>query len=127
MIFDICDKLTGSVIKESIPWFYHLVLKPNGSLYFRATAFPKLLIINKTSTFKVTVENVHMVYALNMYPLDVTNVVCSFSKKGERFLVPHKLYLKQLLILQLNNDDKRKHHRILKHLHCTMIKFDVVG
>ena len=46
-----------------------------------------------------------MVYEWNMYPLDGTNVVCYFSKKGERFLFPQELSLEQLLILQLNNYD----------------------
>ena len=81
---------------------------------------PQLLIINKGSPFKVAFENTHMVYAWSMYPLDGTNVVISFFKNGERFLFPYELSLEQLLILQLNNDDKRKHHRILKNLHCTM-------
>ena len=52
-----------------------------------------------------------MVYAWNIYPLDGKNFVRSLSKKGERFIVPHKIYLEQLLILQFNNDDKRKHRR----------------
>ena len=86
-----------------------------------------MLIINKGSSFKVVVDNLHMVYAWNMYPLDGTIVVCSFSKKMERFLFPNKVSLKQILILKLNNDDKRKHHRILKKLHRNMNKFDVVG
>ena len=55
-----------------------------------------------------------MVYVLNMYHLYGTNIVRSLSKNGERFLFPHELSLEQLLILQLNNDDKSKHHRILK-------------
>ena len=62
-----------------------------------------------------------------MYPIDGTNVVHSFYKKGELFIFPHELSLEKLLILQLNNDDKRKHHIIFKNLHCTMNKFDVVG
>ena len=68
-----------------------------------------------------------MVYAWDMYPLGGTNVVHYFFKKGERFLFPHKLSLEQILVLQLNNDDKRNHNRILKNLHFTMKKFDVLG
>ena len=85
-----------------------------------------MLIINKGSPFKVAVENIHMVHTWNMYPIDGINVVRSFSKKVESFLFPHDIYLEQLLVLQLNNDDKRKHSMILKNLHCTMRKFDVV-
>ena len=98
-----------------------------GLSIFLSKCLPQLLIINKGSPFKVSVKNVHMVYAWNIYPLDVTNVVRSFSKKGERFLFPYDISLEQILILQLNNYGKRKHHRILKNLHCTMKKFDVVG
>ena len=68
-----------------------------------------------------------MLYAWNMYPLDGTNIVRSFSKKGERFLFPHELYLEQLMILQLNHGYKSKDHRIVKNIHCTMKKFDVIG
>ena len=75
----------------------------------------QLLIINEGSPFKISVKNVHMVYAWNMYPIDGTNVVHSLSKEGECFLFPNELYLEQILILQLNNDDKRKYHRILKN------------
>ena len=88
---------------------------------------PQLLIINEGSPFEVAVENVLMLYSWNMYPLDGTNIVRSFSKKGERFLFPHELSLEELMILQLNKDDKKKPHRILKTLHCTMKKLDVVG
>ena len=62
-----------------------------------------------------------------MYPIDGTNFVRYLSKKGERFLFPQDLSLEQLPILQLNENDKRKHNRILKKLHCTMKKFDEVG
>ena len=98
-----------------------------GFSIFLSNFLPQLLIINEGPHFKVVVDNIHMVYAWNMYPFDGIYVVHSLSKKGERFLFPHKLYLEKPLILKLNNDDKRKHHRILKNLHCTMNKFDVVG
>ena len=88
---------------------------------------PQLLIINELSPFKFAVRNVHIVYAWNKYPLDGKNVVHSLSKKGERFISPHELYLEHILILQLNKYDKRNHHRILKNLHSTMKKFDVLG
>ena len=68
-----------------------------------------------------------MVYAWDMYPLDITKVVRSFYKKVERFLFTYKLSLGQLLTLQLKTDDKRNHHRILKNIYCTMKKLDVVG
>ena len=92
-----------------------------------SNCLPQLLIINEVSPFKAEIENVNMVYSCNMYPLDGTNVVHYFSKKEELFLFPHELILEQLLILHLNNYDKRKHHRILKIFHCTMKKFDAVG
>ena len=69
----------------------------------------------------------HMVYAWNIYPLDVTNFVCYFSKNRELFLFPYNLSLEQLLILQLNKNDKRKHHGIMKNLYFTIKKFDAVG
>ena len=98
-----------------------------GFSIFLSNCLPQLLIINKVSPFKVAVKNVHMAYAWNMNSLDGTNGVRSFSKKGELFLFTHKLSLEQLLTLHFNNDDKRKHYRILKNLHCIMKKFDVVG
>ena len=98
-----------------------------GFSIFLKYSLPQLLIINKGSLFNVSVKNVHMVYACNIYPLDGTNVVHSLSKNGERFLFPHELSLEQLLIIQFNNGDKRKHHRILKNRHCTRRKFDVLG
>ena len=98
-----------------------------GFSIFMNNCLPQMLIINKGSPFKVAVGNVHMVYAWNMYPLDGTNVVSYLSKKGELFLFSYKLSLEQLLILQSNNDNKRKHHRILKNLHFTMKKFDLIG
>ena len=57
----------------------------------------------------------------------MAQTLCIYSpKKGERFLFPHELSLEQLPILQLNNDDKRKHHRTLENLYCTMNKCDLV-
>ena len=94
---------------------------------FMSYCLPQLLIIKKGSPLQVSVKNLHMVYSLNMYPLDGKNVVRSFSKMGERFLFPHEISLEQILILHLNKNDKRKHHRILKNLHFTMNKFDTVG
>ena len=98
-----------------------------GLSIFLSNCLHHLLIINEGSTFKVAVKNVHIVYAWNLYPLDGKNDVNYFSKKGERRLFPHKLSSEQLLILQLNNDNKRKHHRILINLHFEMNTFDVVG
>ena len=98
-----------------------------GLSVFLSKFLPQLLIFKKVSPFKVAADNVHMVFAWNMYPLDGKNIVRYLSKKGERFLFPHRLSLEQLPILQLNKDDKRNHHRIFKNLHCTMKKFDVVG
>ena len=85
-----------------------------GLYIFLGNCLPQMLIINKEPLFKFAVKNVHMVYACKIYPLDGTNVVHSFSKKGERFLFPNELSLEQLLILKFNNGDKRKHYRILK-------------
>ena len=98
-----------------------------GFSIFLSNCIPQLLIINEVSYFNVTVDNVHMIYAWKMYHIDGTNFVHSLSKKGEMFLFPHDLSLEQILILYLNNYDKRKHQGILKTLHCTMNKFDVVG
>ena len=94
---------------------------------FLSNCLPQLVIINEVSPLKVAVENLHMVYAWNMYPLDGTYNVRSFSKKGERFLFPRDISLEQILILQLNNNYKRKPHGILKNLYFTMNKFYVVG
>ena len=85
-----------------------------GFYIFMRNCLLQLLIINKESPFKVAVDNIHVVYTCNMYPLDGTNVVLSFSKREEHFLFTHELSLEQLLILQLNNNDKIKHHRIFK-------------
>ena len=98
-----------------------------GFSIFLRNFLPQLLIFNEVSSFKVEVENVHMLYAWTMYSIDNTNVVRSFSKKIEHFLFTHELSLEQILILKLNNYDKRKHHRILENLHCIMMKFYVVG
>ena len=103
------------------------VTEAKGFSIFLSNCLPQLLIINKVSPFKVTVKNVQMAYAWNMNPLYGTNGVRSFSKKVELFLFTHELSLEQLLTLNFNNDDKRKHHRISKNLHCTMNKFDVLG
>ena len=98
-----------------------------GFSIFLSNCIPQLLIINEVSYFNVTVDNVHMIYAWKMYHIDGTNFVHSLSKKGEMFLFPHELSLEQILIPKFKNDDKRKHHKILKNLHYTTKKFYVVG
>ena len=98
-----------------------------GFSIFLSNFLPQLLIIDEGSPFKVSFDNLHMVYTWNMYPLDGTNDVCYISKKLERFIFPQDIYLEQLQILQLNDNDKRKHHSILNNFHCNMRKFDVVG
>ena len=98
-----------------------------GFYIFLSNCLPQLLIINEGSPFKVAVENVRMVFAWNIYPLVGTNIVRFFSKKGEGFLFPRELSLEKLLTLQFNNNDKSKHRRILKNLHFTMKKSDVLG
>ena len=67
-----------------------------------------------------------MVYAWNLYPLYGTTLVRSFSKKGELFLFPRELSLKQLLILLLNKDDKKRTTGYFKTCFFTMNKFDVL-
>ena len=86
-----------------------------GFYLFLSNCLSQILIINKVSPFKVAVDNAHMVYSWNMYTIDGTNIVRYFSKKGERFIFTHDPYLEQLLILNSNNNDKSKHHKILKN------------
>ena len=70
-----------------------------GFSIFLSNCLPQLLIVNEGSPFKVAFKNVNMVYAWNMFPIDVTNIVRYFSKKAEHFLFPHELSLEQILIL----------------------------
>ena len=58
-----------------------------GFYIFLSNYLLQLLIINEGSPFKVAFENVHIVYAWNMYPLDGINVFLSFSKKWRTFSI----------------------------------------